>query len=162
MNNPQKGNRLILLVTALVLAGSSLFIQWGVLTVREENLPEMNLSMNGQSVAGGALDGLLGAMMLGREIPVTGLNGHLPLGPVTIPFWLPVGAVIAGILFTVTNQARLSAVPRKLMLALMACGVVAGVWAGIILLSEGTVGVGGFLLVTASVIGWMQQKHFQP
>jgi hypothetical protein len=93
------------------------------------------------------------------KIPVSGLNGNLGLGPLKIPYWLTVAAVIAGIVFIITNSRQVSAVPQKLVFALLALGVITAVLASVVMLTtSGTIGIGAFLLLGASVIGFTQQR----
>ena len=161
MNNPQEGNRIILLAVAIALAVAALFVQWGVITLTAEDLRE-SMTINGQKVSGGDMGDLLGgmmsSMMAGMSIPVSGLNGNLVLGPVKLPYWLAIAAVIAGLVFTITNSRQLSAVPRKLIYTLLASGIITGVWAAIVILTKGSMGLGALLLVAAAVIGLTQQK----
>lgn len=161
MNNPQEGNRIILLGLAIALAVASLFVQWGVLTVSADDLRE-SMTINGQKVGESGMGNLFGDMMSsmisGMKIPVSGLNGNLVLGPVKIPYWLTVAAVIAGIVFTITNSRQASAVPQKLVFTLLAIGVITAVWASVVMLSSGSIGLGAFLLLGASIIGFTQQR----
>lgn len=153
--------RLIWLVTAGALAVSSLFAQWSVLTIGQEDLRELKSALNERHLSGIGVNSLLDTMLLGVSVPVTGLDGHLPLVSIRIPLWLPIGAVITGIFFTITNLGRLSAIPRKLVLTLLAAGLIAGGWAGCHTFSEGFMDIGGFLLVAASVIGVLQRKPIE-
>lgn len=161
MSNPQEGNRIILLALAIALALASLFVQWGVLTVSADDLRE-SMTINGQKVGESGMDNLWGGMMSlmmpGMKIPVSGLNGSLVLGPVKIPHWLTVAAVIAGIVFIITNSRQVSAVPQKLIVTLLAVGVITAVWASVVMLSSGSIGLGAFLLLGASIIGFTQQR----
>jgi hypothetical protein len=161
MSNPQEGNRIILLGLAIALALAALFTQWGVLTVTMEDLRE-SLTIDGHPVGDGgmadSLGGMMAAMLNGSRIPVTGLNGHLSLGPLKIPNWLPVLTVIAGLIFTFTNHRQLSAVPRVWVSVLLISGIVAGAWAVVLFTAKGTLGIGGILLIAAAAIGLSQQR----
>jgi hypothetical protein len=161
MSNPQEGNRIILLGLAIALAMASLFVQWGVITVSADMLRE-SMTINGQKVGQTGMDdmfgGMMSSMMSGMQIPVSGLNGNLVLGPLKIPYWLTVVAVIAGIVFIITNSRQVSAVPQKLVFALLGFGVITAVWASVVMLTSGTIGLGAFLLLGASIIGFTQQR----
>jgi len=160
MINPQQGNRIILLLFAIALAVAAFFVQWGVVTITAEDLRE-SVTINGQK-AGDDVSGLFGSMMTsmfsGMKVPVSGSNGNLVLGPLKIPYWLAILSVIIGLLLTVTNSLQVSAIPRKLILGLLAVGVVCGLWALVVLLTNGSIGLGSLLLVAASIIGFTQQR----
>lgn len=160
MSNPQEGNRIILLGLAAALAFVSLFVQWGVLSVSADDL-RAGLTINGQNVGASARGDLLAVLMSGMKIPVTGLNGNLVLGPLKIPYWLTISAVIAGLVFVFTNSRRISAVPRKLVVTLLALGLLTAVWSSVVMLTSGTIGVGAFFLLSASVIGFTLQRATQ-
>lgn len=161
MTNPKQGNRILLLSLAMAIAATAIFVQWGVITITEKELHD-SMTFNGQRVSGGAMGGMfddvMSMMLVGMTVPVSGLSGSLVLGPLTIPYWVPVAAVIIGLLLTLTNSVRFSEVPRKLVFLLLIGGLVAGAWAVVGLMAGGTLGVGPLLLIGASVIGLTQQR----
>jgi len=165
MSNPQKGNRIILLGLAIALASASLFVQWGVLPVSADDIRE-SMTINGQKLAGSDMGdffgGMVSSMISGMEIPISGRNGTLVAGPLKIPYWLTIAAVIAGIVFIATNSLQVSAVPQKLIFTLLAVGGVAAVWASVVMLASGSIGLGAFLLLGASIIGFTQQQTTPP
>ncbi len=160
MNNPKHGNRVILLVLAIVMAVATIFVQWGVITLTADDVRE-SMTINGQRVSdeslGGMLGGMMSSMLVGVPVPVTGLNGSLVLGPLKIPYWLAIAAVVIGLLLTVTNSVRFSDVSQKLVFGLLVAGIVSGAWSAVVLLTRGSIGVGPLLLIGASVIGLTQQ-----
>ncbi|MFO0914255.1 MAG: hypothetical protein U0795_14950 [Pirellulales bacterium] len=161
MNNPKLGNRVILLVVAITLAVASLFVQWGVIRVTAGDL-QSNMTFNGQNVPSGDMENLFGGMMSsmlsGMGISVNGLNGSLFLGPLKIPFWIAIAAVVCGNLITISNNLRFSDVPRSVVISLLSAGLGAGVWGLIAFLTNGTIGLGALLLIAAAIIGLTQQK----
>ena len=153
---------MILFGLAVALAVASLFVQWGAITIATSEDLRESITINGENASGDAMGEIFGSMMSsmlsGMRVPVSGLNGNFVLGRITIPYWLSIVAAIAGILFTITNSRKLSEIPSKLILALLLSGIVAGIWAVIALLMSGSVSIGAFLLIGASIIGLTQQK----
>ena len=161
MNTPRDGNRIILLSLAIAIAVASLFVQWGVMTVTADDL-RGNVTVNGHKLStegfGGLFEGMISSMLSGASAAVSGLNGILTLGSLRIPYWLGIAAVLVGLLLTMTNLIRFSAIPKTLIVALLASGLVTGVWASVAILNRGSLGVGALLLIGASVIGLVQQR----
>ncbi len=160
MNQPQEGNRLILMVLALGLAIASLFVQWGVITLSGEDLTKA-MVIDGQKMSGdmgGLLGGIMSSIMSEMKFPVNGMNSHLSLGPLKIPNWLMITSAMTGIVFIFTNSTGFSAIPSKVIFGLLALGITAGLWFMILVLTNGAVGVGALLLIVASVIGFSLQK----
>lgn len=165
MNNPKLGNRVIILGVAIGLAIASLFVQWGVIHISSGDL-QSNMTFNGQNVPAGDMGNLFGGMMSsmlsGMGLPVNGMNGSLHLGPLKIPFWVAVIAVVCGNAITISNSVGFSEIPRTVVISLLGAGIVAGAWALIAILGSGTLGLGALLLIAASIIGMTQQKGLGP
>jgi len=161
MINPKQGNRTILLLLAVTMAIAAIFVQWGIVTVTADDLRE-SITINGQKVSGEGMGNVLGGMMSsmfsGMNVPVSGTNGNLVLGPIKIPYWVAISAVIVGLLLTITNTFKFSDVPRILVFGLLISGIVAGIWAVIVFLANGSMGIGALLLITSSIIGLTQQR----
>lgn len=165
MNNPKIGNRVILLGFAIALAIASLFVQWGVVTLTPEAV-QASMTINGQKVSqdgmGALLGGMMSSMVSGMDVPISGVNGRLDLGPLKIPYWLPVTTVLGAIVITILNSIGFSDFPRKVVMALLVFGILTGVWAMIAITGNGTIGVGALLLIAAAVIGISQQTSLGP
>ena len=158
----QLGNRIILLSIAIVFAVASLFVQWGTITITAHDLRD-STTTRGQKFAIDGMEGmrdvtrLMPSMMNGMPVPLTAQNGTVHLGPLQLPYWLGIGAVVIGLAVTVTNATDLSDMPRSLIRVLCCFGVAISLWALFVMYSRGLIGIGALMLIAAAVIGFTQQ-----
>jgi hypothetical protein len=160
--NPKLGNRIILLSVAIVFAVVSLFVQWGTVKLTADDLRE-SMTINGQNVGmegmGGMLSGMMSSMMTDMSIPLTGQNGSVTLGPIKLPFWLAIAAVIFGLAVTITNATGISDVPRNVIRGLFCFGIAITLWALVVMLLRGSIDLGGLMLIGAAIAGLLQQQN---
>lgn len=159
--NPKLGNRIILLSVAIVFAIASLFVQWGTITLTADDL-RGSMTINGQKVGmegmGDMFSGVMSSMMTGITVPLTGLSGNMSLGPIKLPYWLAIAAVVFGLVVTITNATGISDVPRKIIRGLFGFGLVISLWALAVMLLRGSIGLGGLMLIGAAITGFLQQQ----
>jgi hypothetical protein len=123
MWKPQQGNKVLLLLFAAAISALSLPLAWGIYQIRSTDL-KYHLKVNGMRVdpADSKIESSAPVDVRGMKIEVRGDNGHALLGATAVPYWLAPGAIIAGLLLTLLNYVRFSAVPRKIILSLSAAG----------------------------------------
>lgn len=134
MWNPLHGNRVLYVLAIAALTAWSFWLEWAVITVERSDLEEMRAVAGlasrtdnvGQSFAN--LGRSMGSMLIGKKFPVTGLNAKLPLGPISLSYWLVPALIIAALVLHLLNFLRFSAVPIWLIrvlnvsaLLLLAC-----------------------------------------
>ena len=159
----QLGNRIILLSIAIVFAVASLFVQWGTITITADDLRD-SMTTGGQKFAIGGMGGigdvtrLMPSIMNGMPVALTAQSGTVNLGPLQLPYWLGIAAVVIGLAVTVTNATDLSDMPRSLIRVLCCFGVAISLWALFVMHSRGSIGIGALMLIAAAVIGFTQQS----
>ncbi|TLD70515.1 hypothetical protein FEM03_12380 [Phragmitibacter flavus] len=157
--NPKLGNRIILLSVAIVFAVASLFAQWGTIKLTADDLRD-SMTINGQKVGmEGMLSGMMSSMLTGMTVPLTGQNGSVGLGPIKLPYWLAIAAVIFGLAVTITNATGISDVPRNIIRGLLGFGLVISLWALVVMLLRGSIGLGAFMLIGAAIAGLLHQQN---
>jgi hypothetical protein len=157
-SNTQPGNRVILLIIAATLAVSSLFVNWGTITLTSKNIRESIITST-PSLGLAQLDEMFSDLlqgMVGHKVPVTGMSGRLVAGPVVVPYWVTVTTAILGLLMLATNVVRFSSVPRWVIGALLLSAASMAGWALFVIMANGTIQVGILLFATAIGIGLFQ------
>lgn len=160
--NPKLGNRVIALSVAIASAIASLFVQWGTLKLTEDDVRQ-SMTINGQSVVtnemGDMFAGMMSSVMTGVAIPLSGQSGSVTLGSINIPFWFAIAAVVFGLVVTITNSIGVSDVPRAIILGLLVLGVVISLWAVVVMVRHGSIGLGALLLFGSSAAGLLELKN---
>ncbi len=154
--NPQIGNHIIIISIAIILALSSLFIQWGGITISENNI-QNNMTINGQPPGQGGIQ-MFGKLMVGSTIPITGLSGSINLWMIKFPCWLAIAGVIFALSVTITNIVNFSVIKPKIIYTLLYIGLLVNIWIMLILLFYGHISIGGFLFLGSIIICFKQQK----
>jgi hypothetical protein len=155
MKSTQKlGNRILVLAAAIVFAISALVVPWGKITVKVDG-PRQQVGTS--SVRGNSPSAAVSAGMNDMTVTVTAREGSINLGPVRLPYWLAIMAVIFGLVVTITNATALSDVSRVIVLGLFWCGIAIGGWAILLLQLTGTLDLGVLLFLSAATAGLLQQ-----
>jgi|GEM_PF-6924171 len=155
----QLGNRIILLSIAIVFAVASMFVPWGTITITIDDLRDtggQKLAIDGMGGVGDVTR-LMPSMMNGMPVALTAQSGTVNLGPLQLPYWLGIAAVVIGLAVSVTNATDLSDMPRSLIRVLCCFGVAISLWALFVMHSRGSIGIGALMLIAAAVIGFTQQ-----
>lgn len=155
--NPRFGNRIIVLVIALILAIASFFLEWGTIPLtadhlRREAMPEAPaLGAEVNRVLSDVIGG-----MTGLRISVTGRTGRLMIGNVGVPYWVGILAVAVALAMSGTNAVGFSNVPRWIIGILLLAGGLMATWTLILFITDGSPGIGVFLFAVAVLLGLFQ------
>lgn len=160
--NPKLGNRVILLSVAIVFAIASLFVQWGTIKLTTDDLRD-SMTINGRKVgmdgAGDMISETMSSMLMltGMTVSLTGKSGSVSLGPIKIPYWVAIAAVVFGLIVTITNAVGISDVPRGVIRGLFVSGLAISLGALVVMLLYGSAGIGALMLIGAAIVGLLQQ-----
>lgn len=157
MNNSRFVTRLILLGLAVLLGLLSLFSAWGRFTMPQDAEAEITIHGDDSPVSE-AMGEMAVNWIKALSFDITGFNGGINLGFVTIPYWTIIILVELGLLGTIWNTVSSQKISRKLVTGLLLVGTAMIAWATYGLLYTGPLRIGTFLLLAASLIGLSQQK----